>query len=236
MIIPSKGNSLSRFDAALFDLDGLLADTEDLHVAAYREVARHLGITLDGEYINAFIGVSTRDNVKRIMKDFGIPANRFDEILRLRYDRYHDIVKRSRLQPMDGALECVKRAGDSGMKRALVTSSMKDHAISVLESISARAGFNGGGLVDSFDAMVFGSEIERLKPEPDIYLEALRRLGTSGEGCVVFEDSEAGVIAAKRARLFTVAVPNVHTRHQNFDVADLRFSSLRDVLTAGLLN
>jgi HAD superfamily hydrolase (TIGR01509 family) len=226
---------LSRFDTALFDLDGLLADTEDLHVAAYREVAEHLGITLDREYINAFIGVSTRDNVKRIMGDFGIPPGRFDEILRLRYDSYRDIVRRTPLKPMEGALECVKRAGDSGMKRGLVTSSMKDHAISVLQSISAHAGLNGG-LVESFDAAVFGSEINRLKPEPDIYLEALRRLETDARGCVAFEDSEAGVIAAKRACLFTVAVPNVHTRHQNFDAADLRFSSLRDVLTAGLLD
>lgn len=227
---------MNRFCIALFDLDGLLADTEDLHVAAYKEVADWLGITLDREYINAFIGVSTRDNIKRIMRDFEIPDNRFDEILSRRYEKYHDIVKRTPLWPMEGALDCVKRAGDRGMKRALVTSSMKDHAISVLANISAHAGWNGGGsLAESFDAMVFGSEIGRLKPEPDIYLEALKRLGTDGSGCVAFEDSEAGVIAAKRAGLYTVAVPNGHTRNQNFDIADLKLASLREVLTSGLL-
>jgi beta-phosphoglucomutase len=228
---------MKSYRAAFFDLDGLLADTEDLHVMAYREVADWLGITLDKDYINAFIGVSTRDNVRRIMRDFGIPGRRYDEILSLRYSKYHDIVKRTPLLPMEGALDCVKRAGDSGMKRALVTSSMKDHAITVLENISAQAGWNGGrSLVESFDAMVFGSEIRHLKPEPDIYLEALKRLATTGDGCVAFEDSEAGVIAAKRAGLYTVAVPNGHTRHQNFDMADLKLASLKEVLTSGLLN
>jgi beta-phosphoglucomutase-like phosphatase (HAD superfamily) len=83
---------------------------------------------------------------------------------------------------------------------------------------------------------VFGSEIKHLKPEPDIYLEALKRLGTDSSGCIAFEDSEAGVIAAKRAGLYTVAVPNGHTSGQNFDMADRKFASLREVLTSGLLN
>jgi beta-phosphoglucomutase len=228
---------LKRFDIALFDLDGLLADTEDLHLRAYKEVADYLGITLDAEYFDTLIGIATRDNVRRIMRDFGVPDDRFDEILRLRYDKYHDIVKRTPLRPMEGALECVKRAGDRGMKRALVTSSMKDHAVSVLENISAHAGRNGGpSLSESFDAMVFGSEIRHLKPEPDIYLEALKRLGADGSSGIAFEDSEAGVIAAKRAGLFTVAVPNGHTITQNFGRADLKFASLRDVLKSGLLN
>jgi beta-phosphoglucomutase-like phosphatase (HAD superfamily) len=227
---------LKHFDAALFDLDGLLADTEDLHLAAYKEVADYLGITLDHEYFDSLIGIATRDNVRRIMRDFGIPDGRFDEILRLRYERYHEIVKRTPLQPMEGALDCVKRAGDCGMKRALVTSSMKDHAISVLENISTRAGWNGGvSLAESFDAMVFGSEIQHLKPEPDIYLEALKRLGMDGSACIAFEDSEAGVIAAKRAGLYTVAVPNGHTMSQNFRRADVKFSTLRDVLSSELL-
>jgi beta-phosphoglucomutase-like phosphatase (HAD superfamily) len=228
---------LKRFETALFDLDGLLADTEELHLTAYREVADYLGITLDAEYFDTLIGIATRENVGRIMRDFGIPDSRFDEILRLRYDKYHDIVKRTPLRPMDGALDCVKLAGDRGMKRALVTSSMKDHAITVLENISAHAERNGGpSLSQSFDAMVFGSEIRRLKPEPDIYLEALKRLGAEGSAGVAFEDSEAGVIAAKRAGLFTVAVPNGHTVTQNFDRADAKFASLREVSESGLLN
>jgi beta-phosphoglucomutase-like phosphatase (HAD superfamily) len=192
---------------------------------------------LGAEYFDTLIGIATRDNIRRIIRDFGIPGHRYDEILSIRYDRYHEIVKRTPLRPMEGARECVKQAGESGMKRGLVTSWMKEHAISVLENISARAGFNGGGgLFESFDVMVFGSEMGRLKPEPDVYLEALKRLGTDGAGCVAFEDSEAGVIAAKTAGLFTVAVPNGHTRNQNFDTADSKLASLREVLTSGLLN
>lgn len=231
----ARGFFLRYFSAALFDLDGLLADTEDLHVMAYSSVARHLGIDLQKEYFNSFIGVATRENVWRMMKDFGIPDSRYDEILSLRYDAYLQIVKKTPIFPMDGALECIRKVRERRMKRALVTSSLREHAVAVLDNISAHSGLEEN-LLRFFDAMVFINSIERPKPEPDMYLEALKQLGTPAGECIAFEDSESGVVAAKRAGIFTVAIPNAHTRGQNFSTADIRASSLREVAASVLCN
>jgi HAD superfamily hydrolase (TIGR01509 family) len=228
---------LGPFKAILFDLDGLLADTEHLHVLAYDRVARRLGIKLNREYINAFIGIATRENIIKIMNDFQIPEKRFDEILELRYESYHNIVKETPLFPMEGAVECVQKAEKTNLKRGLVTSSLREHALSVLENISRNYGENNHiNMVEFFDVMVFGSDVVRLKPEPDIYVEATRRLKLAPESCIAIEDSEAGVISAKKAGLTVIAVPNVHTRRQEFYMADYILNSLHEVLDLSFFN
>jgi beta-phosphoglucomutase-like phosphatase (HAD superfamily) len=82
--------------------------------------------------------------------------------------------------------------------------------------------------------MVFGDDIENLKPAPDIYIEAIRRLRSAPERGIALEDSEAGVMSAKSAGLQVIAVPGPHTRDQNFKKADRILSSLEDVAKLGL--
>ena len=220
-------------EAVLFDLDGLLADTEDLHVMAYEVVSKKTGIAMDREYIKGFIGRATSENIWRIIKDFQITEYSFEELLRIRFDSYYEVVQRVPITPMDGALECIERVRKKQLKRALVTLSMKEHALSVLGNISTTLRRSGGDgnfdLVRFFDVMVFGDEITRPKPEPDIYTEALRRIGKAADRCVALEDSEAGVISAKRAGLFVIAVPNTHTKGQRFEMADVISPSLSEV-------
>lgn len=222
-------------EAVFFDLDGLLADTEDVHYKSYNIVAEHLGIVLNKKYMLSFYGVATRENIMMIMKDFNIKDHSYEDILKLRYDSYHSLVKEIPLSPMEGAEACIKKIRTKGLKSGLVTSSMKEHALTVLKNISKH--FNATrNLADFFNVMVFGSEITHLKPEPDIYTEAVRRLNIDPAKCAALEDSEAGVISAKRAGLFVVAVPNQHTNGQNFGMADLSTASLLDVAGMDFLN
>jgi HAD superfamily hydrolase (TIGR01509 family) len=220
--------------AVFFDLDGLLADTEELHVAAYEAVGRYLNVALDRGYICSFIGGPTRENIKKVMRDYGIPMERFEEILKVRYDSYLIAIGESTLSLMNGAHLCLKHARDRGYKTALVTSSIRQHTLAVLDNISKNARRNGDVTV-YFDAMVFGDEIEHLKPSPDIYLEAIKRLETSPEAGIALEDSAFGVLAAKKAGLTVIAVPGPHTDGQNFDMADRVVSSLSEVLEQGLI-
>jgi HAD superfamily hydrolase (TIGR01509 family) len=222
-------------EAVLFDLDGLLADTEDLHLEAYFIMARKMGISPSREYLQSFFGAATRENVLRIMKKFNVKDYSFDEMLKLRFDSYHDLVKKSTLYPMEGAEACIENISQTDLKRALVTSSMKSHAVSVLENISKHFK-NPRNLIDFFNATVFGNEIKNLKPEPDMYNEAAKRLDVKPEKCVVLEDSESGVIAAKKAGMSVIAVPNVHTGHQKFDLADVVVQSLLDVAGMEFMN
>jgi HAD superfamily hydrolase (TIGR01509 family) len=225
---------LKRLEAVTFDLDGLLADTEELHVYAYEAVGTYLCTPLPRDYICSFIGGPTRENIKKVMRDFNIPQERFEEVLKVRYDSYVEAISKTLLHPMEGALECVQDVKMKKYRTALVTSSIREHAMAVLQNISSRWN-SGRDILQFFDATVFGDEIEHLKPAPDIYLEAMRRLGAAPERGLALEDSEFGVLAAKRAGLYVIAVPGPHTNSQQFASADLVADSLTKVLQQGLI-
>ncbi len=226
---------MKDWEAVFFDLDGLLVDTEGIHVRAYEEVAEHLGIALTADYVNAFIGAPTSENIKRIMADYDVPVERYEKILKIRYDRYAELVRKIPLLPMDGAVECVLRAKEKGYRTALVTSSMREHTVAVLDNITKHSNFKIN-VAACFDTMVFGDDIARQKPEPDIYHEAVSRLDIAPDAAVALEDSEAGVTAAKTAGVHVIAVPCHNTRDQDFTRADKIVESLQEILTLDFLN
>lgn len=225
---------MSRFSGVCFDLDGLLVDTEGMHVDAYLVVGRHLGIALTEEYINSFIGEPTRENVKRVMRDYQIPLSRFDELLDLRYRSYLEAVQNTRFTLMPGALECLQLVKKKDLIATLVTSSMKEHALAVLNTLPERLP-DGSTVHGSFDHEVFGDEVEQCKPAPDLYIEAVRRMSIEPEETLALEDSGAGVIAAKRAGLTVIAVPCPNTHKQDISSADYLVSGLNQVCGLGIL-
>jgi beta-phosphoglucomutase-like phosphatase (HAD superfamily) len=123
---------------------------------------------------------------------------------------------------------------DRGLKTALVTSSIEENTRAVLRNVSDHEAPDRD-LAALFDAMVFGNEIEHLKPSPDIYIEALRRIDTPATHALALEDSSFGVLAAKKAGLRVIAVPGPHTDGQDFVMADEVATSLTDVLERGLI-
>jgi beta-phosphoglucomutase-like phosphatase (HAD superfamily) len=226
-----RTHRVKNVKAVAFDLDGLLANTEDIHVLAYMEVAKFIGIRLTEDYIYRFIGRATGENIEQIIRDFHITEYTHEELLHLRYECYHDVVKKTPLLPMDGAVECAETVKRRNLTRLLVTLSMKNHALSVLEKISQPlSGSNGRvDFTTYFHAMVFGNNITRPKPAPDIYLEAVKKIDVDPHECVALEDSEAGVLSAKNAGLYVIAVPNEHTRLQDFRAADRVATSLHEI-------
>lgn len=220
---------IKNLKAALFDLDGLIADTESLHVSSYHKMANDMGIKLNDEYIHSFIGVATKDNVKRIIKDFNINKN-FEDVLKLRYQYYIKEIRNSNLKPMEGAKETIIFLRDHGLKTALVTSSIKEQAIEVLKKIFpddvyySKEEFK----LRLFDFMIFGDDVKHSKPDPEIYIKASKLLRVEPNYCIVFEDSSAGVISAKSAGMYVIAVPNYHTKNQDFSKADYKINSLID--------
>jgi len=221
--------------AVLFDLDGLLADTEELHVRAYKNAFGTIGITVSEQEMYRGMGVSTRENVKRIMKERGIPSQRTAELIRLRYDAYYRLVRSEPIAFMDGVPRCLKYVLEKGLRRALVTSSIKKHGEAVLENLQAHT--DSGILLDRyFEQRFYSDEINKSKPAPEIYLKARERLNIRPELCLALEDSEAGVISAKEAGLLVFAVPNRHTRNHHFDRADRILGSLEEIPSRRLLD
>jgi len=202
--------------AVIFDLDGLIADTELLHCRAYQMAFAERGVSLDaGEYSEHWVR-----NGKGIVDWVSSRNLNLDpHALRLRKSAHYLTLLGSSLRPMDGALELLE-ALRGKLRIALASSSYRDAIDGVL------VGLNIAG---HFDAIVSGLDVANVKPAPDIFLKTARDLGVDPSECLVLEDAEKGVVAAHLAGMRCIAVPNEFTRHHDFSKATRVCASLREI-------
>jgi HAD superfamily hydrolase (TIGR01509 family) len=201
---------------AIFDLDGLLADTEPLHCKAYQLALAEHGVALDAnEYADHWVhhGYGIVDWVTWHNHDLDPHA------LRQRKSEHFLKLLENSLKPMDGALELLD-ALKGNIRIALASSSYRDAIDGVLAGLK---------IADYFAAIVSGQDVAKVKPAPDIFLHTANVLAVAPSECVVLEDAEKGVIAAQLAGMYCIAVPNPWTRHHDFSKATRVCASLREV-------
>lgn len=200
----------------LFDLDGLLSDTEVLHCRAYQTVLRRHGLELTeahyaGHWIRRGLGISDYLNEHGSGID---PA----ELRKAKAVEYTHLVETCCV-PMPGAVELLERL--RGRKRiGLASSAYADAVHAVLRKLE---------IMDRLECIITGSDVRRVKPAPDIFLRAAEVLGVAPGECVVIEDAEKGVVAARAAGMKCIAVPNRHTVGNDFSMASVVLPSLNDV-------
>ena len=200
----------------IFDLDGLLADTERLHCMAYQDALRAQGAAVsDHEYAEHW--VRSGRGISEWISERGLALDPF--ALRAHKSRCYLDLLSSELRPMEGALALLEQLHHR-KKLALASSSYPDAVQGVLAGL---------GIAHYFQVIVTGLDVPRLKPAPDIFLAAAQQLGATPSRCVVLEDAEKGVIAASLAGMHCIAVPNDHTRHHDFSKATRVCNSLNDV-------
>src|ERR671937_223593 len=185
-------------EAVVFDLDGVLVDSEQLWDEAREELARERGGRWHERAQRDMMGMSSPEWSRYMHDVIGLvePPEEIDaEVVRRIERRY-----RERLPLLPGAAEAVERLG-ARWPLGLATSSNREIVDLVLEV---------SGLGRFFRATVSSEEVERGKPAPDVFLEAARRLGVAPERTAVVEDSENGILAGRTAGMRVVAVPNAH--------------------------
>lgn len=182
--------------AVIFDMDGTLVDTERVSQTSWRRAARDMGIQIPERILNAFVGCSMPNARIMINEEFGDEA--LTDRLFARQAELFFKLEDEELEMRPGAHETVSSIAAAGIAVALATSTAREHALPLMERF---------GLAPFFDAMVFGDQIERAKPAPDIYLEAARRLGADPTRCAAVEDSNNGVRAALAAGMDAYMVP-----------------------------
>ncbi len=210
----------------LFDFDGLLVDTESPSRLAFEELYREHGHELPLDRWATLIGTigAPFDPVGHLEELVGRPLDR-DQIARERREREHGLADLEDLRP--GVEEYFSEAERLGLKTAVVSSS--DTAW--IERHLGRL-----GRLERLDAIVAANgDTGRAKPRPDLYVEALERLGLEPAEAIAFEDSPNGIRAAKAAGVACVAVPGPMTAALTLDEADLVLDSLADVPLAELL-
>ena len=186
------------FRAVIFDLDGVLADSEPGWNEIDAKLLAEYGVTYRGEYHRNVLGVSYRLAVEFYKKAFGLSVSA-EEMMRRRGQIAIDFfAKHVGLFP--SAKEVLQELRRMNLRLAVATSSV---------SASARPFLDRHQLTGFFEVIVTGDEIERGKPHPDIYLRAAKKLGIAADACLVIEDALAGIAAAKAANMRVAAIPDM---------------------------
>jgi HAD superfamily hydrolase (TIGR01509 family) len=191
---------LRRPKAVIFDMDGLMLDTEPLAARAWSEAAAALGVEFDNALALSMVGRNFADCQAIVRQHYGddYPV---DALLSSWHAAYDAIVSRDGLALKPGVHELIDWLDVVAIPRAVATSTRRSRARSKLEATE---------LLRRFHDLVGGDEVPRGKPAPDIYLEAARRLKVPPGDCIALEDSEPGIRAAYAAGTMPIMVPDLH--------------------------
>jgi 16S rRNA pseudouridine516 synthase len=185
------------FRAVIFDLDGILADSEPSWDDIDAKLLSEYGVAYRGEYHREVLGVSYKASVEFFKKTFGITAST-EELMRRRGEIATEFFA-NKIGLFPHVKEVLEELRDMKLRLAVATSSV---------SASARPFLDRHQLTSFFEVIITGDEIERGKPHPDIYLRAAEKLGVAPNECLVIEDSLSGVAAGKAAGMRVAAIPD----------------------------
>jgi len=207
------------FDAIIFDMDGVLVDSEPLAMEAMRQVMARHGVVYTEADNDEFLGRTTIEECRILQARHGLGPSA--EELTSQYVGVLVGLIRERPRPMPGVPDVLRRLRAAGYRLALASSA---------DPVVIATNVGGLRLGDCFDSVVSGTEVARGKPAPDVFLETAGRLGLPAPRCLVVEDSRNGLVAAKAAGMACAAIPCESTRHQDFSEADYRLRTLTDLL------
>lgn len=186
-------------EAIVFDMDGLLFDSEKVVQRSWSDVSRDMGVEDAGAHIYNTIGFNIVRRRTYFLDTFGenFPFEEFADRTRI---RFHDIAQAEGIERKPGVMELLEFAKEHGVRMAVATSSRREHAEEML---------NTGGIYQYFDQFVFGDSVKNAKPDPEIYLTACQRLGADPAASLALEDSPAGIESAYAAGMMPVMIPDL---------------------------
>jgi len=209
-------NKMAHKKAVVFDIDGLMVDSEEVTLSIWKEKFREYGVDLTREYYTTLVGHSRLDIDDMLYRDFGsdIPFGRL-------LDETHEYMDTIPLPVKKGLMEILENSRRAGLIMGVATSSNMSHAANSLANIGVR---------DYFNVVICGDMVNKSKPEPDIYLKAIEKLGVRPDEVWVIEDAEAGVEAGLRAGADVICVPDMKLPAQ--EVLDRATAVVPDLIGA----
>lgn len=219
--------SVARFRGVVFDMDGVLCDSEPfICEAAMRMFAQRYGVTVKAGDFLPFVGQGENRYIGGVGEKYGIELD-IEADKTLTYEIYLQII-RGRLGPLPGVSAFVKRCRKLGMKAAVATSADEMKMVGNLREIGLDQ--------ETFDVCVNGLDVEHKKPDPEIFLLAIERLGLSPEQCLVVEDAPSGLIAGKAAGAMCLGLTTSFSAEELLEAgADWIGDDLADAVTEYIL-
>ena len=185
--------------ALLFDMDGLLLDSERVVQHSWNVAGRLLGYGEVGEHIYHTLGMNVKGRMEYFKKTLGEEFT-FEEFQTLSRKAFFEVAENEGIPLKRGAKELIFYAKQIGYKVGLVTSSRREYAVDILTKAE---------IFQYFDGCMFGDMVTKSKPDPEIYRKSAEMLGIAPEYCIAFEDAPAGVKSATTAGIDVIMVPDL---------------------------
>ena len=211
--------SLNRtFKAAIFDMDGLILDSERTVLSCWEKIGEKYGFKDIVTYGISVIGKNKKATIDEFERVYGEPGDRYEKELR---EIYNGLAEKGLVPLKPHALALLASMKNAGMKLAIASSSTREEVTSQMEML---------GALPYFDTCVCGDQVTRSKPDPEIFLLACDALGVKPEEAIGLEDSFNGVRACKASGLYTIMVPDIIQPDDEMKgLADVILPSLKDV-------
>jgi len=211
---------VNKISLVIFDMDGLMFDTQRLAIYTWIKAGESYGIHISDSLVVKSIGLDIQGAEKVFKKHLGENFP-YHEIRSLRLKYAHDYVNENGIPVKKGLYELIELLEQKTVLKAVATSTERQRTEHLLRS---------AGLIDKFDLVICGDEVSNGKPEPDIFLAAARKLNCKSNESVVLEDSANGIIAASRAHMVPFLVFDIKKPDKNIEkLAQKTFNSLLEV-------
>ncbi|MEP2936373.1 MAG: HAD family phosphatase [Gilvibacter sp.] len=211
--------------AIIFDMDGVIVDTEPLHGKAYRQMFDEVGIDVSDALYRSFTGQSTNNISKRLVSHFDltIPPEELTRVKRKYFNELFD--NDPDLTLIDGFYERLQEYHAADLPIVVASSASMENINRV---------FNRFELNPFFKAKFSGADVPKSKPHPELFLKAAAATGYSTNECMVIEDSTNGVKAAHAAGIFCVGFNSVHSKDQDYSLANVVIEDFKEISLANL--
>lgn len=193
------GYEMKKLELIIFDMDGLMFDTEKISFISWKKAAQNYGYEIDEEVFKKTIGSNLTRTMEIYLAHFG-DMFPIDAIRDERFKMAESLINQNGVPVKRGLYELLDYLKVTDIKMAVATSTSRQRAITLLKM---------AGIDRCFDYVLCGDEIEHCKPHPEIFLKVSERLGCLPERCMVLEDSEAGILAAYRAGMLPIMIPDM---------------------------
>jgi len=195
--------------AVIFDMDGVLVDSEFLHIKAEKKTFSPYGIELSKEEINTYMGMGVKMMLKSLIQKYSLPLTG-EALFRIHEKNLSEIFQEE-LEMMPGAMEIISYLKNRKIKLALASSSSLYLINLILQKMHLKS---------IFDVVLSGEEVANGKPFPDIFIKTAELLNVQPDRCVVIEDSKNGVTAAKNAGMLCIGFKSPNSKNQDINRSD----------------